>query len=208
VSFCIDSIVEPWTDNDTSLLLPVEASPPTWLSLTSLRPARKSAPPTTVDETAHTMRARCAWLLAAFAVGCLLPPLAAAAGSASSPNTTGDSRASDSGGGFPIPLPIAPTCPWLADGVYSAAVKNPLLGSLVKRTRLAAPMGPGSWPTQLNITEQDVTAEWAQRQFGWKGAIVVSATVLIDKKAASKWLPMNLLKVAKDTATVFIAWWV
>jgi hypothetical protein len=154
------------------------------------------------------MRARCAWLLAAFAVGCLLPPLAAAAGSASSPNTTGDSRASDSGGGFPIPLPIAPTCPWLADGVYSAAVKNPLLGSLVKRTRLAAPMGPGSWPTQLNITEQDVTAEWAQRQFGWKGAIVVSATVLIDKKAASKWLPMNLLKVAKDTATVFIAWWV
>ena len=35
---------------------------------------------------------------------------------------------------------------------------------------------------------------------------MLSATVRIDEQAAAEWLPKSLLRVAKDTAEVFIAW--
>ena len=92
----------------------------------------------------------------------------------------------------------------------------------MQRTRLAAPFGPGTWPEPFRVSAVDRAMEdknsnttsssglhinsRKQQQFGWKGAIVLSATVRIDKKAAAKWLPKSLLRVAKDTATVFIAW--
>ena len=119
-----------------------------------------------------------------------------------------------------LPTELYPRCPWLSEGVVGAARKSPLIRTLVRRTRLAAPFGPGTWPEPFRLsvdkTKEDKKNDDGsgglhnnnrkQQQFGWKGAIVLSATVRIDKKAAAKWLPKSLLRVANDTATVFIAW--
>lgn len=117
---------------------------------------------------------------------------------------------------LPIPLPANPRCPWLSEGVVGAARRSPLVRALVQRTRLAAPFGPGSWPQPFrpsSDTSNDKKKrkykndyQEAPHEFGWKGAVVLSATVRIDEKAAAKWLPKSLMRVAKDTGEVFIAW--
>ena len=102
---------------------------------------------------------------------------------------------------LPYPLPTSARCPWISRGVVDAAQKSPLVRALVQRTRMAAPFGPGSWPERFTVPEpgDDV--------FGWTDAVIFSATVRIDPDRANSWLPRPLLRVANDTARVFVAWY-
>lgn len=139
----------------------------------------------------------------------------------SSTRETKDERDQDRPLELPIPLPANPRCPWLSEGVAGAARRSPLVRAMVRRTRLAAPFGPGSWPQPFRPSgdtsddgkskrreknDSRGEARGGPREFGWKGAVVLSATVRIDKRAAAEWLPKSLLRVAGDTAEVFIAW--
>ena len=100
-----------------------------------------------------------------------------------------------------VPLPTSARCPWISRGVVDAAQESPLVRALVQRTRMAAPFGPGSWPERFTVPEpgDDV--------FGWTDAVIFSATVRIDPDRAKSWLPRPLLRVANDTARVFVAWY-
>jgi hypothetical protein len=101
---------------------------------------------------------------------------------------------------LPIPLTTNPRCPWL-EGVIAAAETSTLVRALITRSRMATPFGPGSWPEPFALQTPN-----EPQKFGWKGAVVLSATVRIDEKAAARWLPKDQLQLAGDTAEVFIAW--
>lgn len=126
----------------------------------------------------------------------LLALLHCAAAAASDSPPVGTSEDS-----LPFPLPTSARCPWLSRGVVDAARESPLVRALVQRTRMAAPFGPGSWPERFSVPEPG-----DDPVFGWTDAVVFSATVRIDPKRAEGWLPRPLLRVANDTARVFVAW--
>ena len=131
--------------------------------------------------------------LALLALLCAFPRVAAA--SDSPPVGTSEDS-------LPVPLPTSVRCPWLSRGVVDAARESPLVRALVQRTRMAAPFGPGSWPERFTVPEPGDGPV-----FGWTDAVVFSATVRIDPKRTEGWLPRPLLRVANDTARVFVAWY-
>ena len=109
---------------------------------------------------------------------------------------------------YPIPLPYDERCPWLTDGVLRGFARWPLM----QRTQVINPFGPGSWPPPRGKTDKKSRSQEdnkATTKFGYKGAVVLAATVRIKTKEAERWLPTSLLRIAEedDTAIVFILYY-
>ena len=102
------------------------------------------------------------------------------------------------------PTPVEERCPWITEGVVGAARANPLTKALVERTRMSHPFGPGARDEAFKV----VSEENKDKKFGWENAVVLAATVKIDRAAADTWLPKPALNISDvDEAILFVAWY-
>ena len=102
------------------------------------------------------------------------------------------------------PTPVEERCPWITDGVVGAARANPLTKALIERTRMSHPFGPGARDEAFKVASEENKDE----KFGWENAVVLAATVKIDRAAADAWLPKPVLNISDvDEAILFVAWY-
>lgn len=106
------------------------------------------------------------------------------------------------------PTPVEERCPWITEGVVGAARANPLTKALVERTRMSHPFGPGARDEPFKVVSEDDKGTSEGKKFGWRDAVVLAATVKIDRAAADAWLPKPVLNVSDvDEAILFVAWY-
>ena len=85
-----------------------------------------------------------------------------------------------------------------------AARANPLTKALIERTRMSHPFGPGARDEAFKVASE----ENKDKKFGWENAVVLAATVKIDRAAADAWLPKPALNISDvDEAILFVAWY-